>query len=144
MRSTLFIEKRFKLNLNRFLIFCYFQLENYGIPKAWTAKDYFALVMETDIEHLVKFSSSFMTNELCLNNIMEIIRLESKLDLYLEIFLFTGFNLTLFLAVSVCGTPCTLLHSDRIPILIYSLNNTNIKGLFIKLSDTLYYLLFPP
>ncbi|XP_065202464.1 biotin--protein ligase [Planococcus citri] len=90
------------------------ELENYGIPKAWTAKDYFALVMETDIEHLVKFGSSFMTNELCLNNLMEIIRLET---------------------VSVYGTPCSLLHSDRIPILIYSLNSSNTKSKQEKNTD---------
>lgn len=53
-------------------------MENYGIPKAWTTNEYFAIILETDLDHLTKFGIDFMLNELHLNDIMEIIRLESR------------------------------------------------------------------
>ncbi|KAK7790651.1 hypothetical protein R5R35_006543 [Gryllus longicercus] len=73
----------------------YCQLEQYGIPRAWKAGDQFAIILESDVDHLAKLGSTFMSNLLSIDDGMEIVRVQT---------------------VAVEGRPCLLLNTDSIPI----------------------------
>jgi hypothetical protein len=44
----------------------------------WHASDYFGLILETDVEHLTKLGSRFMTSELSIDDGMELVRIECE------------------------------------------------------------------
>ncbi|GLG93230.1 Biotin--protein ligase [Gryllus bimaculatus] len=54
----------------------YCQLEQYGIPRAWKAGDQFAIILESDVDHLAKLGSTFMSNLLSIDDGMEIVRVQ--------------------------------------------------------------------
>ncbi|XP_023706545.1 uncharacterized protein LOC111863940 isoform X3 [Cryptotermes secundus] len=69
----------------------YCQLEQFGVPRVWQASDYFGVILETDVEHLTKLGSQFMTSKLSIDGGMELVRIES---------------------VCVEGRPCLMLNTD--------------------------------
>jgi hypothetical protein len=54
------------------------QLEQFGVPRVWQASDYFGLILETDVEHLTKLGSQFMTSKLSIDDGMELVRIECE------------------------------------------------------------------
>ncbi|KAL7289279.1 hypothetical protein TKK_0017213 [Trichogramma kaykai] len=61
------------------------KLEDYGTIVAWTSDDIFAVILETDLEHITKFSTTLMQGQCFINNGLPVTRIES---------------------VSVSGKPC--------------------------------------
>ncbi|KAF7989764.1 hypothetical protein HCN44_008438 [Aphidius gifuensis] len=53
------------------------KLENYGHAVAWTVDKVFAIIIETDIDHLIKLSIALMQNQCYINNGMILKRIES-------------------------------------------------------------------
>lgn len=49
------------------------------MPKAWSANETFGLLLETDLDHFAKLTSSFMADSksLYLGNHMELLRIQS-------------------------------------------------------------------
>jgi len=60
-------------------MFCLFQIEDFGVPKAWNAGEHFGLLLESDLDHFTKLASDFMadTKPLYLGNHMELLRIQS-------------------------------------------------------------------
>ncbi|XP_068082947.1 biotin--protein ligase [Anabrus simplex] len=96
----------------------YCQLQKYGRPRAWKAGNHFAIILETDVDHLAKLGSSFMANTLSLDDGMELVRIES---------------------VVVEGRPCLLLNTDSIPVTRTPARNdqSNQQCLMLALNDLL-------
>ncbi|KAJ8682026.1 hypothetical protein QAD02_017818 [Eretmocerus hayati] len=61
------------------------KLEDYGLIVTWTAEDSFGVILETDLDHITKFSSTLMQGQCFINNGLPVTRVES---------------------VSVSGKPC--------------------------------------
>ncbi|XP_001604369.2 biotin--protein ligase [Nasonia vitripennis] len=61
------------------------KLEDYGIIVTWMFKDNFGVILETDLEHITKFSTTLMQGQCFINNGLPVTRIES---------------------VSVTGKPC--------------------------------------
>ncbi|XP_011314628.1 biotin--protein ligase [Fopius arisanus] len=62
------------------------KLEDYGLIVAWTAEKSFALIIETDLDHMTKLSVALMQSQCFMNN---------------------GFSLTRIESVEVSGKPCS-------------------------------------
>jgi hypothetical protein len=60
---------------------CFPQLEQFGVPRVWQASDYFGLILETDVEHLTKLGSQFMTSKLSIDDGMELVRIECEYNI---------------------------------------------------------------
>lgn len=58
---------------------CSFQIEDFGVPKAWNAGEHFGLLLESDLDHFAKLTSDFMADSkpLYLGNHMELLRIQS-------------------------------------------------------------------
>ncbi|OXU28555.1 hypothetical protein TSAR_010405 [Trichomalopsis sarcophagae] len=61
------------------------KLEDYGIIVTWMSEDIFGVILETDLEHITKFSTTLMQGQCFINNGLPVTRIES---------------------VSVTGKPC--------------------------------------
>lgn len=58
---------------------CLFQIEDFGVLKAWNAGENFGLLLETDLDNFAKLTSNFMADSkpLYLGNHMELLRIQS-------------------------------------------------------------------
>ncbi|XP_058791298.1 biotin--protein ligase isoform X2 [Phymastichus coffea] len=61
------------------------KLEDYGLIVSWTLDNVFAVILETDLDHITKFSTTLMQGQCFINNGLPVTRIES---------------------VSVSGKPC--------------------------------------
>lgn len=55
-----------------------------GLPKAWRADSMFGLVIESDVDHLAELSSSFTSNNLFLDDGLEVVKIESNIFLDIQ------------------------------------------------------------
>lgn len=60
------------------------QLEDYGYIVAWTCRDNLAVIIETDLDHMTKFSTTLMQEECSINDGLVVSRVECE---SIEIFL---------------------------------------------------------
>jgi len=58
------------------------QLEDYGKLIAWKIDSHLAVLIETDVEHFTKLLiTTFLRNNLCINDQLPLLRIECKLHL---------------------------------------------------------------
>ncbi|XP_012287095.1 biotin--protein ligase isoform X2 [Orussus abietinus] len=55
------------------------KLEDYGQILAWTSNKYFGVILETDLDHITKFSTTLMNGECFINNGLLLTRVQSVL-----------------------------------------------------------------
>lgn len=79
------------------------QIDQFGIPKVWTAGAYFAFIIETDVDHFSKMSELFLHSILLVDDVLEVFRLET---------------------VTMYGLPYKLVNQDKIPITEYPISTT--------------------
>lgn len=53
-------------------------ISQFGIPKAWRADNYLGVIVESDLDHLTKISSVFLSLQIIIDSGLEVGRIESK------------------------------------------------------------------
>lgn len=76
------------------------------MPRVWQASDYFGLILETDLEHLTKLGSQFMTSKLSIDDGMELVRIECEYNILslLSVGSFHNIHSSAKMFVYVCNT----------------------------------------
>lgn len=77
-RLFILVEANILSNSNTSNAHCY-NINQIGKPRAWRADEMLGLIIESDIDHLTRLSSSFLFSPIIIDCGYEIIRIQSKI-----------------------------------------------------------------